>query len=163
MLYDRHGNAHDIGFLECIGTDNTARNLAGDYHHGNAVHISGGNASNRVGSTRAGSHDDNTGFARGTSVAIGFMSRTLLMASKNMVDLLRIVQGVIDLDSLTTWITEYRVHTFGFERSDDGLCAQHLLALFFGMRTEAHLGFVFLIDHAHPKYAPLSALETSFA
>lgn len=85
---------------------------------------------NRVGSARTRSHDDNTGFARGTGVAIGLMSRTLLMASKDMVDLLRIVQGIIDLDSLTTWITEYRVHAFGFERSDDGSAPNIFLPCF---------------------------------
>ena len=163
MLHDGHGDTHDIGFLECIGADNAAGNLASDYHHGDAVHVGGGDTGNRVGGARAGSHNDDTGFASGASVTIGLMGRTLLMASKNMVDLFRVIQGIIDLDGLTTRITEYCVHAFGFKRSDDGFCAQHLLTLFFGMRTEAHLGFVFLIDHAHPKYAPLSALETSFA
>lgn len=163
VLHDGHGDTHDIGFLERIGADNAAGNLTSDYHHRDTVHVGGGDTGNRIGSTRAGSHNDDTGFASGASVAIGLMGRTLLMASKNMVDLLRVIQGIVDLDSLTTRITEYCVHTFGFKRSDDGFCTQHLLALFFGMRTEAHLGFVFLIDHAHPKYAPLSALETSFA
>ena len=128
VLHDRHGDTHDVGFLERIGADDAAGNLAGDNHHRHAVHVGGGNARYRVGGTRARRYDDNAGFARSARIAVGLVRCALLVAGEHMLDLLRIVQGIVDLDGLAARIAEYRVHTFGLERSDDGLCAQHLLS-----------------------------------
>lgn len=90
------------------------------------------------------------------------MCRTLLVTRENVPDLLGIVERVVDLDGLSSRIAEDRIHTLCFKRSDDGLGAGHHGALFCSIGTEIMLFFVFVVDD-HPKYAPLSALETNFA
>ena len=163
VLHDGHGDAHDVGLLEGIGADDAARNLAGDNHHGHAVHVSGGDAGYRVGGARAGGDDYHAGLAGCAGIAVGLVRCALLVAGKHVVDLLRVVQGIVDLDGLATRVAEHGVYALGLERGDDGLGAEHLLALLFGMGAKTHLGLILLVDYAHPKYAPLSALETSLA
>ena len=52
VLGDRHRDAANVGFLECVGSDRTAGYLAGDGHHRHRVHVGVGNGRDEVG--RAG-------------------------------------------------------------------------------------------------------------
>ena len=94
------------------------------------------------------------------------MGCTLLVTGKHVLQNLRVIQGVINLDGLSSRIAEDHLYALSLEGCDEGLSASHHLSLFFGMATVLghtllrHDGF--LSTH-YPKYAPSSALETSFA
>jgi hypothetical protein len=76
------------------------RHLAGDDDERDAVHVGRGDAGHRVRGARAGRDDDDAGLAGSARIAVGLMSCALLVAGEHMVDLLRIVQGIVDLDGL---------------------------------------------------------------
>ncbi len=49
VLHDRPGDTDHVGFLERVGTDHVARNLAGQHHHRNRIHVGGRDTRNGVG------------------------------------------------------------------------------------------------------------------
>ena len=167
VLDDRHRDADDVGFLERVGADDATRHLAGDDDEGNGVHVGRRDARHRVRGTRARRDNDNAGATRRTRIAVGLVNRSLLVASKDMRDLLAVVERVVDFDRLATGVAEHQIDALGLERGDDGLGAVHAPALLLGLAAQAqrpaNLGFLAFHSVAHETYAPLSADETSFA
>ena len=171
VLDHGHSDAHDVGLLEAVRADDAARDLAGDDHHGDGVHVGRGDAGHRVGGSGAGGHEDHAHLAGGAGVAVGHVRGALLVAGQHVVDLLAVVEGVVDLDGLTAGVAKDGVHALRLEGGDDGLGARHGLALVRGVASRAkrlaldgqlahgHL----LLERRHERYAPLSALVTSFA
>ena len=121
VLHHGHGDAHDVGFLEGVGADDAARDLARDDHERHGVHVRRGDARHRVGGAGAGRHEHDAHLAGGAGVAIGLVHRTLLVAGKDVTDLRGVVERVVDLDGLATGVPEERVHALGLEARDDGL------------------------------------------
>ncbi len=111
------GNADRIDFLEGVVADQGGGNLTGDDHHGNGVHIGGGNAGHRIGRARAGGHQHHTGFTGGTGVTIRGMGCSLLMADQNMFDLFLLVEGVVYMQDGATRIAEEVFDTFILEKT----------------------------------------------
>src|SRR5437660_1232899 len=80
VLGDRLRDADDIGLLEGIAPDKVPRHLPGDCNHWDRVHKRGCQPGDQVGRAwTAGSHAD-ADFAGGARVAIGCVSRSLLMS-----------------------------------------------------------------------------------
>ena len=165
VLHDGHGDAHDIGFLEGIRADDRTGHLAGDDDQRHAVHVSGGDAGDGVRGTGTRRDDDRSRTARGTCIAIGRMHGALLVARQVMADDLRVVQRIVHLDGLPARVTEHHVDALGFKRGDNRLRADHARAFLFRMRPVARLAArvgPFLGFVTHTRYAPLSALVTSW-
>ncbi len=140
MLHDGHGDTDDVGFLEAVGTDDAARNLTGDDHERNAVHVGGGDARDRVGGTRTGRDDDNTDLARGARIAISLVHRALLMAGEHVMKLLAVVKRIVNFDGLAAGITEDPIDALSLKRGHNGLRADHLRALLGRLAAQsAHL------------------------
>ena len=137
MLDDGHRDAHDVGLLEGIGTDDAAGDLARDDDEGHGVHVGGGDAGHGVGGAGAGGNEHHAHLARGTSVAVGHVRGALLVASEHVMDLLGVIEGVVDLDGLASGIAEDGVHALGLKAGDDGLRPGHGLALVLGVAARA--------------------------
>ena len=172
VLHDRHGNAHDVRFLERVGADDAARDLARNNHHGNGIHVCGRDARHRVRGARAARYQHNANLTRGARIAVGHMRGALLVAGEHMVQLLAVVQRIINFDGLATGIAEHGVDAFGLKRSNNRLGARHRFALVLGVAAgskrlafNGELLLSQLVSQGvhHETYAPLSALETSFA
>ncbi len=131
MLNHRHGDAHNVGLLEAVGTNNAARNLTGDNHQGHGVHIGGSDAGNRVGCTRARGNKNHAYFAGSTGIAICHMRGALLVACEHMVNLLAVVECVVDFDSLATRVAKDGVYAFCLKRGNDGLRTGECFAFVF--------------------------------
>ena len=151
MLHNRHRDAHDVGLLERVGADDAARHLSGDNHKRHAVHVGGRDARDRIGGARPARHDGHADAARRPRIAVRLVHGTLLVAREHMAEHLRVVERVVDLDSLPTRVAEYQIDSLGLERGDDRLGSRH--------------GFTLLLRlvRAHERTAPLSADVTSFA
>ena len=171
MLDDGHGDAHDVGLLEGVRADDAARDLARDDDHGHGVHVGGGDAGDGVGGAGARRHEDHADLARGARVAVGHVRGALLVAGEDVMDLLGVVERVVDLDGLAAGVAEDGVHALGLEAGDDGLRPGHGLALVLGVAARAERAPLdgalapgdLLLGGDHDRYAPLSALVTSFA
>ena len=171
VLDHRHGDADDVRLLERVGADDTTRDLTRDDDHGHGVHEGGRDAGDSVRGAGAGGDEHDADLAGGASVAVGHVGRTLLVACQDVVDFLAVVERVVDLDGLATGIAKERVDALGLETGDDGLGAGHRLSLVLGLATWAERPSLYrelahrelLPERRHPIYAPLSALETSFA
>ena len=176
VLDDGDSDADDIAFLKGIGSDHRARNLTRDNHQRNRIHVRSRNACNRVGGTRTAGYQHDTHLASRTSIAIRFMNRGLLVTGKDVVDLLRIIKRVVDLDGLAARITKQLFDALSFEGSDDRLGTGKLHTLFGVLASQAigstglgnghrcfRLGGSISLLFAHDTYAPSSAELTSFS
>ena len=171
VLDHGHGDAHDIGLLECISADDAARDLAGDDHEGHGIHVGGGDARHRVSGTGAGGDQHHAHLAGGAGIAVCHVRGTLLVAGKHMVDLLGVVQRVVNLDGLAARVAKERIDALGLKAGDNSLGTGHGLALVLGFRAGTERTALdgglphreLFFECCHPIYAPLSALETSFA
>ncbi|MNE02827.1 hypothetical protein D3C80_953100 [compost metagenome] len=123
VLHDRPGNTDHVGFLEGIGTDHGARHLAGQHHHGDRIHIGGGNAGDGIGRTRTGSHQHHAGLAGRARVAIGHMGRGLFVADEDVLDRLFLEQGIVDMQKSTTRVPVDVLHAFVAQEADDHFSA----------------------------------------
>src|SRR5690554_436150 len=105
VLHDRPGHADDVGFLESVLANQMTGDLATQHHHGNRIHVGGGNSGNRIGGTGAGGDQHDTGFARGTGITVGGVSRGLFVAHQDVLDLVLTEQRIINMQRSTARIT----------------------------------------------------------
>ena len=162
VLHHRHGDAHDIGFLERVRADDAARHLARDHHERHAVHVGRRNARHRVRGARAAGDDDHAHVARGARVAVGLVHGALFVARQHVLDLVRVVQRVVYFDGLAAGIAEHEVDALGFERGHHGLGALHRLALLRRLAAQprgapASVAFAWFGRGARPSVAVLRA------
>src|SRR6266849_1154855 len=87
VLGDRHSDAGDVDFLEGIGAEQLAADLAGDANDRRRVEHGGGNAGDHVGGAGTGGGHGNADSPAGARVAIGHVRSALLMAHQNVVQL----------------------------------------------------------------------------
>ena len=126
-LGNRHGNAGDIHLLEGILSNEVFRHVAGDEHHGGAVHIGRGNSGHQVGAAGAGGGKAHANLAGGTGIAVGSMGRTLLMGRQDMPDLsFVVVKLVIDVQNCAAGVAKNGVHSLLQQAFHQNLRACHL-------------------------------------
>lgn len=86
MLCDGASYLDDGGFLEGVGADHAAGDLAGDGDEGGAVEEGVGEAGDEVGGAGAGGGDADAGEAGGARVALGGEDAALLVAGEEVAD-----------------------------------------------------------------------------
>ncbi len=86
VLGDGQRDAGDVHFLEGVGAEDFARDLAGDADHGDGIEHGGGDAGDQVGRAGAGGGDSHTHLAGGARVAVGHVGRALLVAHQDVAD-----------------------------------------------------------------------------
>jgi hypothetical protein len=119
VLHAGPGNAHGIHFLEGILADGRGGNLAGDHHHGNGIHVGGGDTRHRVGGAGAGCHDGHADLAGTTGVGVGRMDGRLLMAHQDVLEILLLVDFVIDVEYRAARVPEDVLDTFVAQTADN--------------------------------------------
>src|SRR5690606_18404305 len=87
VLHNGPGNADHVGFLETVGADQRAVDLARDHDHRNGVHKGGRDACHSIGRAGTGSHQHHAGATSRASVAIGGMGSSLLVTYKDVFNL----------------------------------------------------------------------------
>ncbi len=102
VLHDRTGNANHVGFLEGIGANHVAHNLAGNNDHWDRVHVGRRNTGNGIGRTRAGRHQYHTRLAGSTGVAVCHVGSSLLVTDQNMLYVVLPENGIVDMQKGTT-------------------------------------------------------------
>jgi hypothetical protein len=139
VLDDRAGDAHGVAFLERIETNGGSGHLTTDDDHGNAVHVSGGDAGHRIGQARARSDQGHTHFTRGTGKAIGSVHSRLLVAHQNVLNGVLLVKSVVNVQNGTARVTPDVLHVFRLERFNEDFCAAQFLS---ARRSICRIGLV---------------------
>jgi hypothetical protein len=119
VLDDGPGDAHRVAFLEGIQADGMRRHLAGDDHHGDAVHVGRGNAGDGIGHARAGGDQRHADVTRGAGVTIGRMHRRLLMAHQHVLDGVLLVERVVNVQHRATGVAPDVLDAFGLQGLDE--------------------------------------------
>jgi len=123
VLGNRHGDAGDVHFLEAVQSEQTGAHVAGDGHHRDRIHVSGGNTGNQIGRAGAGGCDDYADLAGGTGVTICGMGSALFMGGQDVADFSAVfVQRVVQIEHRTARITEHGVYALLQQAFDDNFC-----------------------------------------
>ena len=126
VLGDGHGDIQNICFLEGITAQKAGIHLPRDGHHGNGIHEGGSQPRHQIGGTGAGGGDAHPHLARSPGIAIGSMSRILLVGHQDFPDALFIIESVIEGQDHAPGIAEDHIHAILFEAGGHGLCTCHL-------------------------------------
>ena len=106
VLGDGARDADDVRLLEGVVANERARHLAGEDHERRGVHVGVGDAGDGVGRAGAGGDEHHAGPAGGAGVALGHVGRALLVAHQNVLDILDIVQGFVNLQQGPAGVAE---------------------------------------------------------
>ena len=87
VLGDRHGDAGDVDFLEGVGAEQLAADLAGDADDRRRIEHGGGDAGDHVRCAGAGGGHGHADAAAGARVAVGHVRGALFVAHENVVQL----------------------------------------------------------------------------
>ena len=90
VLGDGHRDALNVSFLEAVPAQQAGGNVSGKGNHRHAVHISGGDAGDQIGGTRAAGGQHHTGAARCAGVTVCRMGSALLVGGQDMADAVRV-------------------------------------------------------------------------
>ena len=115
VLDHRTRDADGVAFLERILTDGRGGHLASDDHHRNAVHVRGGNACYRIGSTRARRDKGYAHITCGTCITIGGVHCSLLMAHQNVLNRVLLVERVVNVQYRTAGIAPDEFDVLGLQ------------------------------------------------
>ena len=111
VLGDRHRDALDVGLLKGVLAQQGRSHIAGEGDHRYAVHISGGDAGDKVCGARAAGGQHYTGAAGRAGVAVRSVGGTLLMCGQYMAYTVGIfIQFVIQIQHGTAGIAEQGVN-----------------------------------------------------
>ena len=110
VLGDGQGHAGNIDFLETIGADDGSGHVACNGNQRDGIDVSGGNTGDQIGGTGAGGGDTDADLAGGSCVAVGSVGSALFMGGKDVLQFpLILVQGIVDIDDLTTGVAKDHV------------------------------------------------------
>ena len=120
VLGEGGAGAGDVHLLEDVPAQQVALDLAGDGHHGDGVHIGGGDAGDEVGGAGAGGDHAHAGPARHAGVAGGHVSGVLFGADQGIGNAGG-GQGVHGGADGGAGIAEYPLHTLPLQALHQGL------------------------------------------
>ena len=130
------GNAYDIHFLESVVSDQVSGYLAGKAYKRHAVIVGCSQSGNHIGSSGAAGNKTYAYFSRSPCVSVCFMDQSLLMAGKDDIDIILLIQFITDVNRGRSGIAEKNFHPFflqGFYEqfvSCDLFHMRYLLSLF---------------------------------
>ena len=123
VLHTGARDAHRVHFLEGIVADEMGCHLGTEHHQRDGIHVGGGDTGHGVRHARAGGHQHHAGAAGGARVAVGRVGRALFVAHQDMLHVLLLVEGVIDMQGGAARIAEHVLDAFILEATDKDLCA----------------------------------------
>ena len=126
-------NANRVAFLKRIVANQVRGNLAGNADQRNGVHHRIGQTGDRIGSAGTRCHQHHAGLAGRARIAFSRVHRSLLMAYKDMLNFILLVNFVIDWQYGTPRVTEHMLNPLIGQCLQDhlrtGHCACHLPSL----------------------------------
>jgi len=128
VLRHRHRDAGDVRLLEGVAPDERRRDVGGDDHQRDRVHVGVGDGGDEVRRPWPARAHADAHLARGLGVALGGVTAHLLVADQHVLQLLGAEQRVVDGQDRPTRHPEDPVHAFQLERPDHRLGTRHLLA-----------------------------------
>ena len=128
VLGDRKRDSGDVAFLESVGPDHRAADLAGDANDRGRIHHRRGDPGDHVGGARAGGGHGHSHSSAGARVAIGHVRGALFVADQNVVNL-GPGQRVIGRQDGAAGIAEYARDVQGLEGLPNNVGARESLAL----------------------------------
>ena len=115
----------DVHLLEDIPAQQIAGHLPGNGHHGDGVHIGGGDAGDQIGRPRAGGDHTHPYLAGDAGIARGHVPGVLLGAHQGISDLRVLLQHVYNGADGGSGIAEDVVHLLPQKAFDQCLCSIH--------------------------------------
>ncbi len=106
VFHTRAREADGIDFLKGVVADQLCGHLAAEHDQRDRIHVRRGNAGDRVGDAGSRGDEHDAGLAGRAGIAIGGVGRALLVADQDMLDLVLLEQGVIDMQRRAARITE---------------------------------------------------------
>ncbi len=124
VLGARPCDADRVAFLEGVGADRRRAHLAGDADHRDRIHVGVHQRRDEVGRRRARGHHRHSGLAGDVGVALGHVTRALLVTHQHVADR-RFQERVVGRKDAPARQTEHHVDALELERSDQRLCSGH--------------------------------------
>ena len=123
------GDARNVRLLKRVRADGRARDLPGNADHRRRIELRGRDARHEVRCTRPGCRHGDPDPPGGASVTVGHMSRSLLVANEDVMDL-RIEQSIINRQDSAPGVSEDDVDGLLLEDVPNDLCASSLHGFF---------------------------------
>ena len=158
VLGDRQRDAPDVGFLERVGADRTARDLAGDRDDRHGVHVRVGDRRDEVGRAGARGRHADADLAGREGVPLGRVSGALLVADEDVPDLLGVQERVVRREYRAARDAEDGVDPGRLQCPDQALGTGHPGTRDLGA---ARAGPGHLLTHRSPLFATRIALSLS--
>ena len=118
--------AGDVHLLKDVTAQQVTGHLTGDGHHGDGIHVGGGDAGDEVGGAGAGGHHAHAHLTGDTGVAGSHVAGVLLGTHQRVADLRRGTQHVHHRTDGGTGVTKDVVHLLPQEAFYQNLCACHV-------------------------------------
>ena len=118
-------DADGVAFLERVVADEMGRDLPGDADDRDRIHQRVGETRDRIGRAGARRHQQCSDFAGRASIAFRSVSRALLVADKDVFDLILLEYGVVDRQNGAARITENVLDALIGQRRDHHFRAGH--------------------------------------
>ena len=130
VLGDGHGDALDVGLLEGIPAQLGGGHVAGESHHGHAVHVGGGDAGDQIGGAGAAGGQHHAGAAGGPGVAVRRVAGALLVGGEDVAHTVGIaVQLIVQIQHGAAGIAEDGVHPLLHQHLHENLRASEFHSL----------------------------------
>jgi hypothetical protein len=91
----------------------------GENHHGDGVHVGGGDAGHRVGDAWAAGYQRHADPSGGTGIAVGRMDRALLVPYQDVLKFVLLEDFVVDIEYCAPGIAKYEVDTLFVQAAND--------------------------------------------
>ena len=109
VLCDWHGNTYNVYLLETVLPKKRPSHIAGNRHNRHRIHVSGGNTGHQVCCPRTACGKTHANLSGRSCIAVRRMRSSLLVGSKDMMNLRSSVEFIIHIQNRTTRIPENRI------------------------------------------------------
>ena len=129
MFCNRTRDADNIHFLKGIISNKIRDDLTSKDDQRYRIHIGISDSGYCIRCAGAGCDKNDTRFARYLGVPLGCMRCTLFMPGKNMFDMRKIVQHIIDTNNNTARVSKECIDAFLYKAPNKNFCACHQFSL----------------------------------
>ncbi|SPE35177.1 hypothetical protein SBBP1_80011 [Burkholderiales bacterium] len=121
VLHAGTRNADRVAFLEGVLPDRVRRNLAGNDHQRDRIHVGGGNASDRIGDPRTARHQRHTDLVARPRIGVGRVHRRLLVPHQDVLEVVLLEYLVVDVQDRAARVAEDVAHVLFLQAADHDL------------------------------------------
>ena len=129
MFYAWPSNTNRVDLLESIVPYKIGWHLCRQHHQRDRIHIGSRDSGDRIGHTRARGNQHHTGLAGSSRVAVRCVGRALFVAGKDVLYIILLIKGIVDMQCCAARIAEYMLDTLILEALNDDFGAGQFHAL----------------------------------